>query len=259
MGGLRRLEYRGYDSAGVAIVDDDGVLETAKRAGKLAGARRRPRGDARCTGAAPASATRAGRPTAAPPTGNAHPHLGDDGRLALIHNGIIENFSELKDELLAEGYIVRERDRHRGRRRAARPRVPSRRRAHRGVPRHRVAPRRRVHPARRAPRPARRRRRRPPQLAARHRPRRRRELPRLGCRRVRRVHEARRGDRPGPDRHDHRRRRHASPTSPATPSRSSRSTSRGTRPPPRRAAGPRSCARRCPSSPRRSRTPCAVA
>ena len=50
-----------------------------------------------------------------PTDGNAHPHLGDDGKLALIHNGIIENFAELKDELLDAGASLHERDRHRGR------------------------------------------------------------------------------------------------------------------------------------------------
>src|SRR5512139_1420472 len=110
--GLRRLEYRGYDSAGVAIVCDDELL-TEKKAGKLANLEKvlteRAASNPESCGASPIGigdgttgightrwATHGG-----PTDRNAHPHLAPDGRVAVIHNGIIENFAKLRAELEA--------------------------------------------------------------------------------------------------------------------------------------------------------------
>lgn len=100
--GLRRLEYRGYDSAGVALVEPGSAIQTAKKAGKLQvlvdELEANPLQDA-LTGIAHTRWATHGPPNDI----NAHPHLADDGKLALIHNGIIENDRELAVELEKEG------------------------------------------------------------------------------------------------------------------------------------------------------------
>ena len=99
--GLRRLEYRGYDSSGVAVITPDGVLERRRAPGKISGLDQAI-ANAPTDGAVGIGHTRWAT-HGAPTLENAHPHV--SGPVAIVHNGIIENYQELREELKAEGLV----------------------------------------------------------------------------------------------------------------------------------------------------------
>ena len=107
--GLKRLEYRGYDSAGVALINDNGDMNIYKAKGKVVDLENvcSDKNISGCVGIAHTRWATHGEPSAI----NAHPHYSESKNLAIIHNGIIENYAQIKKNLISKGvHFVSETD-----------------------------------------------------------------------------------------------------------------------------------------------------